>query len=103
VVLELGAPGPRLTLGTRNIAAELRVGDTVVSSVEYVVGPSGIATGRALRRALTDAAGMALCRAVVRDALLGAPLDRVPLRERIALARTNDRALRRDVPPPAPR
>jgi glycosyltransferase involved in cell wall biosynthesis len=90
VVVEVGEPGPRLTLGARNIAAELRVAGTVVSSVEFVVGPAGIATGRALRIALTDAAGMALCRAVVRDALLGAPLDRTPLRERLARARRKD-------------
>jgi glycosyltransferase involved in cell wall biosynthesis len=89
VALEAGEPGRRLVFGTRNIAAELRVSGAVVSEVEYVVGPTGIATERALRAALTDAAGMALCRAVVRDALLGAPLDRTSLRERIARARRN--------------
>lgn len=87
VVLEAGARNPGVALGTRNIEVQLRVAGTVVSAAEYVVGPIGITTGRALRAAATDAAGMALCRAVVRHALLGAPLDGAPLRARLARAR----------------
>ena len=87
MVFELGARGPRLTLGSRNIAAELRIAGETVSSMEYVVGPARVATARAIRAALIDAAGMPLCRVVVRELLLGAPLDAVPLRERIARRR----------------
>ena len=73
--------------GRRNVAVDLRIGDLVVSSVEYVVGPAGIASGRALHAAAIDAAGASLTRAVVREALIGSPLDATPLRERLARGR----------------
>ena len=87
IVLDAGAVNPRVVFGARNIEVQLRVAGALVSSAEYVVGPIGIATGRALRTAATDAAGMTLCRAVVRHALLGAPLGGASLRERLGRVR----------------
>jgi hypothetical protein len=83
----VGARSPAFILGRRNVAVELRIGSAVVTSVEYVVGPAGIASGRALRDAVTAAAGASLYRAVVREALLGAPLDATSLPERLARGR----------------
>jgi hypothetical protein len=83
----VGAPSPAFIFGRRNVAVELRIGSTLVTSVEYVVGRAGIASGRALRDAVTAAAGASLYRAVVREALLGAPLDATSLPERLARGR----------------
>lgn len=85
--IEVGDRLPAFVFGRRNVTVELRIGDTVVSSMEYVVGRAGIATGRALRGAVTDAAFTSLSRAVVREALIGVPLDATPLRERMARGR----------------
>jgi len=86
-VVELGEPTRRVVLGARNVAVELRAANSVVGSTEFVVGRAGIVSGRALRTAATDAADTALLRVVVREALLGAPLDRTPLLERLARVR----------------
>lgn len=79
--------------------------DTPRIDVTFTVG--GVAIGRVtvpvpIRAAelcarLTTAAGYELCRAVVREALIGAPLAGPPLRERLAAARGRQRSL-----PPGP-
>ncbi|HEV7991507.1 MAG TPA: hypothetical protein VGP25_06750 [Gemmatimonadaceae bacterium] len=84
LVIDVGGRIPAFVLGRRNVRIELRLGDAVASSVEYVVGPAGIASGHALRAAAIDASAASLERVVVREALLGLPLDRTPLRERLA-------------------
>jgi hypothetical protein len=71
-------------LGRRNIVAELRVAGRRAGSVEVVVGPLGILSGRALRAALCNASEPELRRIVVRHLVLGAPLDGgSPLHERV--------------------
>jgi hypothetical protein len=87
-VFELGERATGVVLGARNVAVELRAANTVVASTEYVVGRAGIVSGRALRNAATEAADATLLRVVVREALIGAPLDRTPLRERLARVRS---------------
>ena len=88
LIVEAGARVPPLLLGRRNIDVELRVAGVRVASAEIAVGRAGVTTGTALRAALADAAGVALCRVVVREALLGAPFDgTTSLRERIERAR----------------
>ncbi|MEO8560624.1 MAG: hypothetical protein ABI601_01025 [bacterium] len=86
-VIDVGSRLPAFVFGRRNVAVDLRIGDVVVSSVEYVVGPAGIASGRALRTAVIEGAGPSLARAVVREAVIGMPLDATPLRERLARGR----------------
>ncbi len=58
----------------------LAVGGAVIGGVKV---PAGIRAAE-LRAALTRAAGFELCRAAVREALIGAPLDGPPLRQRLA-------------------
>ena len=83
MVVDAGHDVPAFTLGRRNIVAELRVAGRRAGSVEVVVGPLGIVSGRALRAALCETLEPALTRIVVRDLLLGAPLaGGPPLHER---------------------
>jgi hypothetical protein len=88
LIVEAGVRVPPLLFGRRNIEAELRVAGVRVASAEIAVGPAGVTTGAAVHDALADAAGMALCRVLVRDVLLGVPFDgTASLSERIERAR----------------
>ena len=83
MIVEAGHDVPAFTLGRRNIVAELRVAGRRAGSVEVVVGPLGIVSGRALRAALCETLEPTLTRIVVRDLVLGAPLaEGSPLHER---------------------
>ena len=83
MVVDAGHDVPAFTLGRRNIVAELRVAGRRAGSVEVVVGPLGIVSGRALRAALCETLEPTLTRIVVRDLVLGAPLaGGPPLHER---------------------
>lgn len=83
MIVEAGHAVPAFTLGRHNIVAELRVAGRRAGSVEVVVGPLGIVSGRALRAALCETLEPALTRIVARDLVLGAPLaGGPPLHER---------------------
>ena len=74
MIVEAGQDVPTFTLGRGSIVAKLRVAGRRAGSVEVVVGPLGIVSGRALRAALCQASEPELTRIVVRDLVLGAPL-----------------------------
>ena len=74
MVVEAGHRVPTFIFGRRNIAAELRVAGRRAGSIEVVVGPLGVVSGRAVRAALCEASAPALARIVVRDLVLGAPM-----------------------------
>jgi hypothetical protein len=74
MVVEAGQRVPTFILGRRNIAAELRVAGRRAGSIEVVVGPLGVVSGRAVCAALCEASAPTLARIVVRDLVLGAPM-----------------------------
>ncbi len=84
MIVEAGHAVPAFILSRRNIVAELRLAGRRAGSVELVVGPLGILSGRALRAALCNASEPELRRIVVRHLVLGAPLTGgSPLHERV--------------------
>ena len=57
-----------------------------------VTAPGGVARAQAIRAAITTAAGLELCRVAVREGVLGHPLERGVLRDRLAAAARSDKS-----------
>ena len=93
-VVEISEPLPVLRTDTP-VDVTVRVAGTTLGTIVLAPERSRISAGR-LRTAIINTFGMELCRAVVREGILGyAPDDGVPLRERLA---TRARRQRGDSP-----
>ncbi len=88
--VEVSAPVPDLEGTGSELNVALTVGGVVLGRVAV---PVPIRSAE-LRARLTAAAGFELCRAAVREGLIGWPLTGPPLRERLAIAAARSRTVR---------
>jgi peptidoglycan/xylan/chitin deacetylase (PgdA/CDA1 family) len=101
VVLELSGDLPRVESGASVVDVAVTVGGVAVDLIP-VANPAGRLTPQSLRAAVDWSLGLELCRAAVREGILGRPLEGGSLRERLAAAAEARRAAADREEPAAP-